>query len=66
MSLSVPSIMRLPEIVLTTVSKKPFSTVSYYTPSMISATAGIRYEVLNYSAPEGAYPRSSSAFWYSA
>jgi hypothetical protein len=38
--------MRLPEIVLTTVFKKPFSTVSYYTPSMIAGTTGIRYEVL--------------------
>jgi len=28
MSLSAPSIMRLPEIVLTTVFKKPFSTVT--------------------------------------
>jgi hypothetical protein len=28
MSLSAPSIMRLPEIVLTTVFKKPFSTVA--------------------------------------
>jgi hypothetical protein len=31
MSLSVPSIMRLPETVLTTVFEEPFSTVSYYT-----------------------------------
>jgi hypothetical protein len=30
--LSVPSIMRLPEIVLTTIFKKPFSTLSYYRP----------------------------------
>ena len=58
--------MRLPEIVLTTVFKKPFSTVSYYTPSMIAGTTGIRYEVLYYSVPEVSYPRSSSAFWYSA
>jgi hypothetical protein len=58
--------MRLPEIVLTTLLSKPFSTVSYYTSSMISATSEIRYEVLNYSAPEGSYPRSSSTFWYSA
>jgi hypothetical protein len=54
--------MRLPEIVLTTVFKKPFSTVSYYTPSMIAGTTGIRYEVLYYSVPEVSYPRSSSAF----
>lgn len=38
--------MRLPEIVLTTVIKMSFSTVSYYTSSMIAGKTEIRYEVL--------------------
>ena len=56
--------MRLPEIVLTTIFKKPFSTVSYYTTSMIAGATEMRYEVL-YDL-RGFYRRSSIAFWYSA
>jgi hypothetical protein len=59
--------MRLPEIVLTTIFKKPFSTISYYTTSMIAGATEMRYEVLYDSASlKFRYPRSSIAFWYSA
>jgi hypothetical protein len=70
MFLSTPSIMRLPEIVLTTLYEALLAGFLLHV-CMITGITEIRYEVL-YDYPLvlriqiGAYPCSSIAFWYSA